>query len=56
MKADLVVCNEEEQYSIWPTNKSIPLRWHEVDKKGDKEVCLAYIEAVRTDKRPKSLR
>lgn len=51
-----VVANHEEQYSIWPAGREIPLGWREVGKSGAKAECLAYIEAVWTDMRPKSLR
>jgi MbtH protein len=51
-----VVVNHEEQYSIWPSFKEIPLGWHEVGKEGNKQDCLDYIKEVWTDMRPSSLR
>ena len=51
-----VVVNHEEQYSIWPANREIPLGWRDAGKTGLKAECLAYIEAVWTDMRPLSLR
>ena len=51
-----VVMNHEEQYSIWPAERDIPLGWREVGKRGLKEECLRYIEEVWTDMRPLSLR
>ena len=51
-----VVVNHEEQYSIWPTNKELPLGWNDAGKSGTKEECLAYIKQVWTDMRPLSLR
>jgi uncharacterized protein YbdZ (MbtH family) len=51
-----VVVNHEEQYSIWPDNKEIPLGWKDVGKSGLKPECLAYIKEVWTDMRPLSLR
>ena len=51
-----VVMNHEEQYSIWPSFKEIPLGWKDVGKSGTKEECLAYIKEVWTDMRPLSLR
>jgi MbtH protein len=51
-----VVVNHEEQYSIWPTYREIPLGWREAGKTGSKEECLAYIKTVWTDMRPLSLR
>ncbi len=51
-----VVINHEEQYSIWPVDKSIPLGWNTVGKSGQKADCLAYIKEAWTDMRPLSLR
>ena len=44
-----VVVNHEEQYSIWPAYRELPLGWRKVGKEGLKEECLAYIEEVWTD-------
>ncbi len=51
-----VVVNHEEQYSIWPVGRELPLGWREAGKSGSKEECLAYIREVWTDMRPLSLR
>ena len=51
-----VVVNHEEQYSIWPAGREIPLGWTAAGKEGLKSECLAYIEEVWTDMRPLSLR
>ncbi len=51
-----VVMNHEEQYSIWPVDKEIPLGWKAVGKSGPKQECLDYIKEVWTDMRPLSLR
>jgi MbtH protein len=51
-----VVVNHEEQYSIWPVGRELPLGWSGVGKEGTKAECLAYIEEVWTDMRPLSLR
>jgi len=51
-----VVMNHEEQYSIWPADREIPMGWREVGKVGPKAECLAYIKEVWTDMRPLSLR
>jgi MbtH protein len=51
-----VVVNHEEQYSIWPTYKELPLGWSEGGPTGSKAECLAYIETAWTDMRPLSLR
>jgi MbtH protein len=52
----VVVINHEEQYSIWPSYKELPLGWSAVGKAGTKEECLEYIREVWTDMRPLSLR
>src|SRR5687767_6811148 len=51
-----VVCNDEQQYSIWPANEELPLGWREVGKQGLKPDCLSYIEAVWTDILPACVR
>ena len=51
-----VLVNEEEQYSIWPDYKAIPAGWRDTGTQGDKAACLAYVESVWTDMRPRSLR
>lgn len=51
-----VVVNDEEQYSIWPEGRELPLGWRSAGKAGTKQECLAYIEEVWTDMRPLSLR
>jgi MbtH protein len=48
--------NHEEQYSIWPVDRDLPLGWNEAGKSGTKQECLSYIEEVWTDMRPLSLR
>jgi uncharacterized protein YbdZ (MbtH family) len=51
-----VVVNLEEQYSIWPDYKPLPIGWTEAGKTGNKADCLAHIREVWTDMRPLSLR
>jgi MbtH protein len=51
-----VVVNHEEQYSIWPTYREVPLGWRIAGKSGKKAECLEYIKEVWTDMRPLSLR
>lgn len=52
----MAVVNHEEQYSIWPAHKELPLGWKDAGKTGTKAECLAYIAEVWTDMRPLSLR
>jgi MbtH protein len=51
-----VVINHEEQYSIWPADREIPIGWKAEGKEGLKSECLDHIEEVWTDMRPLSLR
>lgn len=51
-----VVINQEEQYSIWPMGRDLPLGWTAVVDNKSKEDALAYIERVWIDMRPLSLR
>ena len=52
----VVVINHEEQYSIWPNDRELPLGWKADGTSGTKAECLAYIQSVWTDMRPMSLR
>lgn len=52
----LVVVNDEEQYSIWPSYKAVPAGWRVEGKRGLKAECLTYIDETWTDMRPLSLR
>lgn len=51
-----VVINQEEQYSIWPSDLDIPPGWQEIGVSGSKDECLDHIEKVWVDMRPLSLR
>lgn len=51
-----VVVNHEEQYSLWPAGKELPLGWRAEGKTGSKADCLAHVNEVWTDMRPLSLR
>lgn len=52
----VAVVNHEEQYSIWPADRELPLGWTAVGEPGSKDECLDFIERVWTDMRPLSLR
>jgi MbtH protein len=52
----LVVVNDEGQYSIWAHRRPLPAGWRMAGFRGTREDCLAHIEEVWTDMRPKSLR
>lgn len=51
-----VVLNDEEQYSIWLAEREPPAGWHREGTVGTKAECLAHIEQIWTDLRPRSLR
>jgi MbtH protein len=50
------VINDEEQYSIWPAHRDVPVGWRALEVRGEKQACLDYIEQTWTDMRPLSLR
>ena len=52
----VAVVNREEQYSMWPQGRELPLGWQEAGKSGTRAEVLAWIEEVWTDMRPLSLR
>ena len=51
-----VVCNHEEQYSIWRCGRDLPAGWRTTGFRGSQEECLRHIDEVWSDLRPKSLR
>jgi MbtH protein len=51
-----VVINDEEQFSIWPTDREVPAGWRATGTSGAKADCLAHIDEVWSDMRPRSLR
>lgn len=52
----IAVVNQEDQYSIWPTDLEPPEGWLPAGSPGPKAQVLAFIEEVWTDMRPRSLR
>ncbi|MEV6596603.1 MbtH family NRPS accessory protein [Actinoplanes sp. NPDC051346] len=52
----LVVVNDEEQYSVWPVGGELPFGWRSTEVTGDRAACLAHIDTVWTDLRPRGLR
>ena len=51
-----VVRNGEDQYSIWAAARELPLGWEDAGFSGTREECLAHIDEVWTDMRPRSVR
>jgi MbtH protein len=52
----VVLVNDEEQYSLWPTFAEVPEGWQQVFGAAGRSDCLAYVEQHWTDMRPRSLR
>ena len=52
----LVLINDEQQYSLWPTFRDVPAGWHVVRGPGPRDKMLGHIEENWVDMRPKSLR
>ena len=38
-----VVIDRENQYSLWPIDRSLPTGWQEAGKTGTEKECLEYI-------------
>lgn len=51
-----VVVNDEDQYSVWPCERQPPAGWRDTGVCGTKAECLAHIEEIWTDMRPRSIR
>jgi MbtH protein len=51
----LVLVNDEDQHSLWPSFADVPAGWTVVHEGGRRE-CLDYVESHWTDLRPASLR
>ncbi|HEX8363365.1 MAG TPA: MbtH family NRPS accessory protein [Longimicrobium sp.] len=50
-----VVVNDEGQHSIFAAGRELPRGWKATGKEGTKAECLAYVDEVWTDMRPRSL-
>ncbi len=44
-----VLVNHEEQFSIWPVDRELPLGWSSAGFEGDRAACLDYIEKQMDD-------
>ncbi|MFF4776940.1 MbtH family protein [Microtetraspora fusca] len=51
-----VVVNDEEQYSVWWSDREPPAGWTATGFEGTREECLDHIDTVWTDMRPLSVR
>ena len=54
--AHRVLINDEDQYSVWPANKDVPIGWRDTGFSGSKAECLEHVKEVWTDMTPRSLR
>jgi uncharacterized protein YbdZ (MbtH family) len=52
----VVLVNDEDQHSLWPTFADLPAGWRKVFGAAGRAECLAYVEDHWSDLRPKSLR
>ncbi|MGD1170905.1 MbtH family protein [Mycobacterium seoulense] len=51
----VVLVNDEEQHSLWPSFADKPAGWRVVFGEASRAECLEYVEQNWTDIRPKSL-
>ncbi|MFY1652863.1 MbtH family protein [Solwaraspora sp. WMMB762] len=52
----LVLANDEEQHSLWPSHLAVPAGWRIVHPEDDRQTCLDFVEQNWTDLRPLSTR
>ena len=52
----VVLVNDEDQHSLWPTFADIPSGLRQVYGEASRAQCLEYVEENWTDMRPRSLR
>jgi MbtH protein len=52
----LVVVNDEDQHSLWPSFAEVPAGWRVAFGPDARAACLSYVEENWTDLRPRSLR
>jgi uncharacterized protein YbdZ (MbtH family) len=53
--AYVVLCNNEEQYCLWPSATAIPEGWTKRFGSESRSDCLKFVEKNWTDMRPASL-
>lgn len=51
-----VLVNDEEQYSLWPSQKPVPAGWRDVVLNASKQECLDYVAKEWKDITPLSVR
>ncbi|MFN0050811.1 MAG: MbtH family protein [Planctomycetales bacterium] len=48
-----ILVNAENQHSLWPVFREIPVGWSKVGPTGARQVCLDWITAHWADMRPR---
>lgn len=51
-----VLVNGEEQYSLFPAELAVPGGWRPAEFTGTEAECVAFVDRVWTDMRPRSQR
>ena len=49
-----VAISEDGRHSIWPAWRPLPWGWEPEGFRGGREACLAHVDRVWTDMRPRS--
>jgi uncharacterized protein YbdZ (MbtH family) len=52
----VVLVNDEEQHSLWPSRLEVPAGWRVVHGEDTRQACLDYVEQNWTDITPLSAR
>lgn len=52
----IVLINGEQQYSLWPAHRAVPVGWRETGPRGSKDECTAFVDRTWVDMTPASLR
>jgi MbtH protein len=52
----LVLVNDEDQHSLWPSFVTVPDGWTAIFGEDTRDACLTFVEDHWRDLRPKSLR
>jgi MbtH protein len=47
-----VIANRDDEYSIWPADRRLPLRWEKTGFEGTKQECLEKIGELWPDNTP----
>jgi MbtH protein len=51
----IVMINQEEEFSIWPANRELPLGWNRYKSfVGNREIVLGYIKEIWTDQKSRN--